>query len=377
MTFLRCSVLYRMHVLELFTGQKHPDTTSTGVVDHSAGDNHFSFAIQISGQYVGVMFISHDVHDNQLLVWNWRTGATELVSITHRLRALPLIGNLQSLRGSEIGSFGFVTDRHILLAVVDNPLIDPEEDGLIERSLIVVDFKTAPKESTSLGDLNFECALDLPRMLPTASVVAISARSDPAPNWTPSPDLKVPFHTARRDRLFVITIWVAGGGNVSALLLLVPSSTIVAKLDSVSPDERGRRFDWEEWGPSGTHLRLAPREHTMIWVCFVFGSSFIAPYRPHNPSPLLPPPGPKMIQIFDFNQLAIKRLLDEGVEDESEVSHVITKPSTVILNRIFPNPVVTSLPYRWRTKKAPHHPGYTFESAMLSEDAIVTVTSVS
>ncbi|EKM61136.1 uncharacterized protein PHACADRAFT_247528 [Phanerochaete carnosa HHB-10118-sp] len=350
--------LYRVHVLELSSGQKHPNTTSSGVIDHSAGGMDFSFAIQIAGLFIGVMFISHGVHENQLLIWNWKTGITEL-----------------SLHGREISSFGFLTDHHVLLAVVDNPLIDPDEEGFSKPPLVVVDFTARSKEPTSLKNLEYECAFDFPPMLPTASVIAAFVRSDPAPNWTPSPELKVPFYTARRDRLFVITIWVAEGADITALLLLVPTSTIVAKLNSLPSDERGRCFEWEDWGPAGAHLRQAPHEHSMVWVCFVFGSSFIAPFRPGDPEALLPPAGSKMVQILDFNQLTIKRLVAESVAVESEVSHVIARPSTLILNRIFSSRVVTSLPYRRLTKKVPRHLIRPFGSAMLSEDAIITVAS--
>lgn len=310
------------------------------------------------GPYVGVMFISPGMGENRLLVWNWKTGSTEL-----------------SLHSREINSFGFLTDHHLLLATVDDPLVDPdEEDDASKPPLMVVDFAACPKEATGLNGLQYQCAFEFPPMLPNAGVIAISVRSDPAPNWTPNPDLKVPFYTARGDRLFVITMWVAEGANVTALLLLVPSSTILEKLNSLSSEERGRRFEWEEWGPSGTLLRHAPHEHSMVWVCFVFGSTFIAPFRPGHPQALLPPFGPKMVQIFDFNQVAIKRLVKEGVENESEVSHVISRPTTLTLSRIFPSPVVTTLPYRWRKTPVPHHQTHTFGSVMISEDAIVTVT---
>lgn len=283
----------------------------------------------------------------------------------------------QSLHSREINCFNFLTGHHIILTVVEDPLVEPEEEDASRPPFMVVDFTRCPKEAITLDTLKYQCAFELPPILPTASVIGISVRSDPAPSWAPNPDLKVPFHIARDDRLFVFTIWVAEGDGVIAILLLVPSSTFTSKLKSLSPEDDERRFDWEEWGPSGAHMRHAPHSHSTIWVCFVFGSSFIAPFRPGTPEALLPPVGPKMVQIFDFNQTAIKRLAHDGVRDESTVSHVITKPSKLTLSRIFPSPVVTSLPYRWRTKRVPHGSTHTFGSVMLSEDAIITVTSVS
>ena len=260
---------------------------------------------------------------------------------------------------------------------MDNPLVDPPEHT--EPSLLVVDFLNASDEAMTVSELEFECAFHYPVMYASASALAISVRSDPSPLWTPHPDLKVPFYTAQHDRLFVITLWVAEGANISTLMLFVPSSTILAKLNSLSPDESGRRFEWDAWGPTGTHMRFAPRGHSMVWVCYVFGMSFVAPYRPGHPHPLDQPPGASRVQMFDFNQLAIKRQLAEGnkalEDDEEEVTRVITEPSTVNLNRIFTKQIVTSLPYRWRMKEVSQN--QTFDSVMLSEDSIVTVSSVS
>lgn len=262
---------------------------------------------------------------------------------------------------------------------MDNPLIDPPPEHT-EPSLLVVNFLKAPKEPTTVMELEFECALHFPIMFPSASALAISVRSDPSPLWTPHPDLKVPFHTAQRNRLFVITLWVAEGANISTLMLFVPSSTILAKLNSLSPGDSGVRFEWGEWGPTGTQMRFAPRGHSMVWVCYVFGMSFVAPYRP-GPPQAVDPPGATRVQMFDFNQLAVNHQLAEGDkaidddDDEDEVTRVITEPSTVTLPRIFTRQIVTSLPYRWSMKEVSHE--QTFDSVMLSEDSIVTVSSVS
>jgi hypothetical protein len=271
----------------------------------------------------------------------------------------------------ELGSFSFLTDRHVLLAVVYNP--DDEErprSQQLEPALLVVDFISTQNDPTDITDVDFECALDFPTMLPWARALAISVRSDPSPSWTPHPDLKVPFHTARHDRLFVITLWVVERDEMSTLLLFVPSSTVLSKLNTLSSNESGKRFEWEEWGPDGSHLRLSHRGHSMVWVCYIFGISFIAPYKPSTS--VDPLPGFTMIQILDFNQVAIKRLLAEGTRTEGDVTTIVTKPSRVTLNKIFTRRIETRLPYRLRIK---HVPGQ-FNSAMLSEDAIVTVSHV-
>ena len=108
-------------------------------------------------------------------------------------------------------------------------------------------------------DVAFDCAFHYPAMSPQAMPLAISVRSCSSPLWSPHPDLQVPFHTARRNRLFVVTLRVAAGGYSSnTLVLFVPSSTILDILNSLPPDVLGKRFEWAEWGPSGTRMRFAP-----------------------------------------------------------------------------------------------------------------------
>lgn len=206
----------------------------------------------------------------------------------------------------------------------------------------------------------------------SASALAISVRSDPAPTWEPHPSLNVPFYTARLERLFVITLWVAEGANIYTLLLFVPSSTFNTRL-KVSTKQR-RRLSWDEWGPTGSRMIMAPSGHSMIWVCYVFGMSFIAPFRTLETQD--PPVGPKAVQIFDFNQLSLRRDAASMNDAESQVTHIIQGPSSLVLGGIFPKPILTSLPYRWRALSVPHHPDHAFNAVMLSEDSIVTVTGV-
>ena len=363
-----------MHLLQLSTGQRHPDAPNPSVLTHCTGASNFSFTIQITQQHLGVLFTSHRREvDTQMLVWHWRTGQVELVSIQDRIY-LALIHVPQSVAGKQLGSFSFLDDRCVLLGVV----YDPDDEAQIQQTepaLLVVDFVSAQNDPTNILDLEYECALDFPLMLPWARALAISVRSDPSPSWSPNPDLKVPFYTARYDRLFVITFWVVDRDDMNILLLFVPSSTILSKLRSLPSDDRGKRFVWEQWGPDGTHLRIAPRGHSLVWVCYVFGMSFVAPYKPslHVVQDDLGRPLFEMIQIFDFNQVAIKQIQAGGATHERQETAIITQPSLVTLSKIFFHRIETRLPYRLKTTHIPNQ----FNSAMLSEDAIVTVSDVS
>ncbi|THG94950.1 hypothetical protein EW026_g6612 [Hermanssonia centrifuga] len=349
--------IHRVHLRTLSSGQPHPKACNPAVISHAPDGENFSFAIQIADEYLAILFIaSGEDSRSELIVWNWRTGNVEM-----------------AIHGKELASFSFLTDRQILLAYIEIAF-DELAPTFTEPYFMVVDFKAGSPESTHIRDLDFEAAFHYPPMMPSATPLAVSIRSDPAPSWKPNEDLKVPFHAARDERLFVITFWVAADVNISNLIMFIPSSTIVSRLRTLQTNEKGRRFYWDEWGPTGTRLRFAPPGHSMVWVCYVLGMAFIAPFR--SSRALHPPRGPKMVQVFDFNQLAIKRALSRKEEEpQSEVTHIITEESTVSLGGVFVHDVHTSLPYRWRVKTVPVHPEHTFDAVMLGEDAIVTVTS--
>lgn len=241
-------------------------------------------------------------------------------------------------------------------------------------SLIVVNFKTASSEMTPIETIDYECAFEYPIMQEWVSPLAISIRSDPSPTWQPHPDLQVPFYTANSERVFVVTLWVAYSANIFTLLLFVPFSTILKHLKASV--EKLRDLRWEDWGPTGTRLIKAPSGHSMVWVCYVFGSSYIAPHP--TSETIQHPVGPKEIQIYDFNQLSIKRELGQCSERKAKESDIVLKPTELELNSsIFKSKVWTELPYRWRTTHVPHHEDYAFNAVMLGEDTIVTVTGVS
>lgn len=238
-----------------------------------------------------------------------------------------------------------------------------------EPSLRVYDLKAATGLPVHIRDADFELALDFPLMQQDGAVLAVAIRADPAPTWKPSDDLQVPFHVAHNDRLFVLTVWVAEGHNITSLILFVPSSTALSRLSTV---EKNQHFSWSTWGPSGSRMRIAPAGHSMVWVCYVYGQSFIAPYRERFQA-FQTPRGPKMLQLFNFNQLAVQRALTQEHDENVEI---ITKGSELTVEGVFTEPITTYLPYIWRKSEVPYHAEHTFDGVMLGEDAIITVTSV-
>lgn len=80
LTCLTCSGMYRIHLLALSTGKKHPKANDATMVFRSPEPERITFAIQVCEEYLGILFIgTADDSESVLLIWNWHTGTVELV----------------------------------------------------------------------------------------------------------------------------------------------------------------------------------------------------------------------------------------------------------------------------------------------------------
>ncbi len=149
------------------------------------------------------------------------------------------------------------------------------------------------------------------------------------------------------------------------LLSLVPASTLLGALASLEPESGGtpRELAWAEWGPRGSRLISAPPTHSPVWVCYVYGTTFVASRRKN---------AGRVVNMLDFNQLAI-RLAQSG-EDPEGAHDIVADPIVFKPAKVFKEEVMTALPYRLRSV-APGE-GH-FEAVMVAEDALVLVSSVS
>lgn len=239
---------------------------------------------------------------------------------------------------------------------------------------MVLDLEKTKEQAVAVSDLDYLCTFHYPAMSDTFSTIAMSIRSDPGPSWRPHPSLKVPFHVSRQDRLFVVTLWVTEVHHF-AILTLIPSSTFLTHIQSLSPGETKRDFEWSEWGPEGSRLIAAPSTHTSVWVCYVYGMTFAMALRSGSQ---------QVIVTLDFNRLDIRRsrygLGGEGVQPTPD-ARLVTEPTAISTRRLFKEEVSTGLPY-WLRKTRPfggegaEGEGH-FEAVMLSEDSLIMVSSVS
>lgn len=103
---------------------------------------------------------------------------------------------------------------------------------------------------------------------------------------------------------------------------------------------------------------------------YVFGSKFISlitPPKTNAGQPL------QTVQVWDFNQLAIKRATALGIEKDNV--HYVSDTTVVEDLEMFATTIRTSLPYSVATRtlppRSPEDP--TFTDAMCSEDTVLLV----
>ena len=281
----------------------------------------------------------------------------------------------QHVKGANLPSFAFLTTRYVLLAA--HPDIEPDEDNAIptpsEAKILVVDLEATSNETVDLVDLDYLCAFHYPALNDDHDVIDVSIRSDPGPHWRPNPSLKVPFSVAREDRLIVVTLSIIRMHVHFSLISLVPSSTFRSAIASLSPGETRRDFEWTEWGPHGSRMFPAPSTHTAVWVCYVYGMQLALARRTGSR---------QVIITFDFNPLSIRRArCDPAGVQELENEKLVTAGTELSDTGIFRERVCTELPHWLRVTQAIGGEGAEgeghFDAAMLSEDSLIMVSSVS
>ena len=379
---------------------------------HKLASGRHSYTIQTSGDLLGILTESpNDDTDADLLIWNWKTGALLLVRMPAPppCRYVDIKVLAQHVIASELPSFAFLTPRHILITAL--PPDEPEEqilfvNGSSDPHLLVIDLDAAPSHPVRFADLDYLCSFHYPVFSSAFTAITIQVRSDPSPDWAPHPSLRAPFSVSHKDRLFVVTIWVLEVHIPIGLLSLVPASTLLGKIEGMQPGETRRKYTWDVWGPSGSRLLLAPSTHTSVWVCYVYGMTFAMAYRQGSQ---------KVIVTFDFNQLEVRRraaqaaVATAGKDEERKESSdeepdpdgahaiegeggvqggkqaVFEPPATLVTDatqldpvRIFTTPVQTTLPYRMKRIQPLGAEGEGhFDAAMISEDSLIMVSSVS
>lgn len=273
-------------------------------------------------------------------------------------------GTIQSTYSTNLMAFAFLTERLILVGGFGDV-----EFNLSQPRLFVVDLERGKGERTQFDDVDYLCAFLYPACYPWVHPLGFLIRSDPCTDWSPHPSVQVPFSIGPGPRLYIVTIWVMQGEEVTLIDLFALSNTFLDHVDTLGEGETRHDFEWSEWGPAGTRM-IADAPHSHVWACYVFGTRFSAIICGQEGRRR----GSRILEVWDFNQLGIRRdIRQEGAESCEIEWHV--GDISVLGSRVFVGEVHTRLPYRVLRRKlgAPSEGDPVFTEAMCSEDSVILV----
>jgi len=230
----------------------------------------------------------------------------------------------------------------------------------------VFDLTIGPYTRVAIDDSPYICSFFCPSPGPWTVALDIGIQSDPAPSHKPAPALSVPFFTGPENRMFVVTLLLTDGHSIQIFVILIPSSTLIKHIATLSRDKRRSSVPWELWGPKGTRMLPSPG-HSNIWVCYVYGTRFVAPHEVRGT-------GCTTIRVYDFNPLPIKRTVPASRESGNNISYV-TEATSLDTSGTFEDIITTSLPYSMSKVSFETNTldGGKFGAVMCSEDSLIIV----
>lgn len=256
--------------------------------------------------------------------------------------------------------FAFLSNQHVLVKHVQQVGV-----AVPEFALVAINFKSVPSTKTQLKDVPTVCKFSYPPLHPSVHEVDLCIRSDPSPSWKPRSGLRVPFHKAQNERMFVVTIWT-NFQDCSNLSHFIPFSALLPHVEQCESGSltMGRNILWDEWGPAATRILPSSLRRWSPWVCYVYGTSYINLEAERTSDPRM--------SIYDFNQRSLRVAHSE---DRDPGRRVITRPTNFGSNELFEGAVPTSLPFSLTRLTPPPFPEGQITGAMISEDSIVFVHS--
>ncbi|KAF5387231.1 hypothetical protein D9757_006816 [Collybiopsis confluens] len=345
---------YHIHILTMSTATKHPLAADSGMLYHDRSLPHLaSYSMQISGDFVGILFYANGLLQNEFIIWGWKTGEKKL-----------------HLTGDQLLSFSFLSERHILFSTttVRNAC-----------ELLIVDFMEEGGERLAFNNITHGVKLAIPTLALHVSPVKFIIRSDPSPDWAPHSDLQIPFHVSHgSEKIFVASLWLHKSA-FRHLTLIFTRSALFSHLDAMGPISGSPAVPWEDWGPHSTRINVSYRISSTFdsWACYTYGTKLVLPEQSRRTSDKF------IVHLFDFNHRALQKDISEGgiLADES-VSNIeevecesrlcVTAPSVSRSGDLFRDEVKTWLPYHWIAKTIPDAQDLS-SSMMCSEDSVIVV----
>uniref|UniRef100_A0A0W0FGW4 F-box domain-containing protein n=1 Tax=Moniliophthora roreri TaxID=221103 RepID=A0A0W0FGW4_MONRR len=378
---------HRFYLRTMSKCTKHPLARDGFIVHKQMVPDRLSYSIQVSGDNVGVLFNSLESGENELVIWDWKTGFRKLY-----------------LTGDEMRSFCFLSERHVVLTI---RALSSEEELVI--SLLVVDFESESSEQQAFDSPQRSFSLHLPNLGPTITPVYLNIKTDPTPMWTPNPELQVPFHNAHSNRLYVVSLAVQADEAVKFVVLFVPWTTIMSHMGVLGAKDENM-LEWHTWGPKGKLIfknsdvfetsmnrnlqELVSYLFIQSRLILLFGNATVTGRGKRSGS--VDYSRPRLIRcryvvqecshrtndaytilLYDFNQRAVRRdTASHCCDDPSDLQWLpldetllVTKPS--VTPGVFGIEVETCLPYRVRIASLSSTSNHC--ALMCSEDAVVVV----
>ncbi|TFK55467.1 hypothetical protein OE88DRAFT_622844 [Heliocybe sulcata] len=330
----------RIHVRTMSTGEPHPLAQSPLLLHKPyLFDSAWTFSLIIMDRHLGIMFRCPEGEhgpEHELVIWDWKSGSLKMTR-----------------PGIEMESFAFLTDTLVVITLFtfrqERPAV-----MCLKPVLCITDF--TKYSSTYRGAAgNHTVQLGLPELTPGVFPSNMKIRMDPAPAFSPSASQGVPFHIDSTNRVFIVTFTAASRHVHAPVTLFIPLKTVLSWYHT------GRReIDWEEWGTRGTRI-LGTLRTSPHWLCYVYGPKFV-----HRSIP-------EEIDVYDFNELAIRRL--QAALEVPENVRIVTEPSRFEHSGVFSEEVTTSAPYMVTTARLPERLAEDpFTIPMLTEDNLFFIT---
>lgn len=248
--------------------------------------------------------------------------------------------------------FSFITDNLVMVA------------SLNDLCLNIYDLDKTSSDGPK------SCSFMFPALQDLVTVISITIRGDQSSMHTPHPASKVPFYTSHENKVLAISYMFLAANRTYHYLLLVPQSTITNRAFSAEAQSHRLQIPWECWGTQGTRFIELSSPLNDTWVRCAYGQKFVIGH---------PQPGPQEfeeVQLYDFNQFALKKARSNGSNDHN--AETLLRHSEVV-SEVFLSPVLTSAPCQIRKFKLPLR--YTigdrlapYRSIMLNEDGLVAVS---
>ncbi|TDL21220.1 hypothetical protein BD410DRAFT_308627 [Rickenella mellea] len=348
----QCAIMH-ISLHQLSTGEAHPKAHRP-LIDHEVAyeivEPNRCF-ISTCRNYVAILCYKmvnsdddqSDVHvsDAMFCIYDWESG------------------DLAWCIKDSIRSFTFISESHVLLALLPN-----SKDSPCAGVLAVVNFI----DQHRLSCYSVTTALLLPILATNSVAYDISVRSSPPPGVVgPSaafPD-PIPFSTAHDSRLITVNLHLH---QSKQFLFCIPLSTIrrfmggEAQVVTRLIDCVEQGLPWESWGPDGSQMTWRVGQPA---VCYSWGNRCSVErtgqvWRSRFPI------------CCDFNPLLFKQhLRDIQTNGELENSSVLIDNANTNGTGIFQGDMSTSLPCMMKRM-----PGlFLFGVVMLNEDHLVRLTA--